>query len=333
MSNPSQSLHVQKIVAGVSILLFLIKIYAWYVTHSVAILTDAIESIVNVVAGLLGVYSLMVSARPKDKNHPYGHGKVEFITSGIEGTLISIAGVYIMIHALLSFFKEGEVQKLDLGLILIAATGFINYIAGRVCVRIGRKNNSLALIAGGKHLITDTYTTIGILVGLLLLYITGYWWIDKVVAIIFSGIIIVTGYKILRQAIAGIMDETDKKLVEKLIERLQQKRRVNWIDLHNLRVIKYGPTIHIDCHVTVPWYFNVHEAHEEIDQISKIVEEDFGTSVELFIHADGCLPTSCSICQKMDCPVRKQPFESLVIWNFENVTNNAKHQIVSLKNN
>ncbi len=300
---------------------------AWYLTNSVAILTDALESIVNVVAGLIGLYSLYVSAKPKDLDHPYGHGKVEFISAAIEGTLITIAGLFIIHKAITNLQLPHTVLQLDLGIYLIAFTGLINFIAGMVCERTGNKNNSLALIASGKHLKSDTYTTLGIVVGLVLMYLTNIAWIDSAVAILFALVILVTGYKIVRSSIAGIMDEADINLLKKMVDTLNQNRSHNWIDLHNLRIIKYGPTLHLDCHLTVPWYFNVHEAHHEIDELSGLVRKNFGESVELFVHSDGCLEFSCKICDKKECMVRQHPFEMKINWTMQNIASNNKHQL------
>ncbi|MEP7164773.1 MAG: cation diffusion facilitator family transporter [Ferruginibacter sp.] len=329
MNTANQNLRIQKIVALISILLFIVKITAWYITHSVAILTDALESIVNVVAGLIGLYSLYVSAKPKDIDHPYGHGKVEFISAAIEGTLIAVAGLIIIFEALNNLRNPHDIQKLDYGIFLIAFTAIINYLAGMLCERTGKKNNSLALIASGKHLKSDTYTTAGIICGLILLLFTKTSWIDSAVAILFALIILITGYKIVRSSIAGIMDEADIDLLKKMVDTLNTNRSVNWIDLHNLRIIKYGPTLHLDCHLTVPWYFNVHEAHKEIDTLSGLVRQHYGESVELFVHSDGCLDFSCPICDKMDCPVRKHAFEKKTTWTMENISSNHKHTIDS----
>jgi cation diffusion facilitator family transporter len=324
-----QNLRVQKNIAIISIALFIIKITAWYITNSVAILTDALESIVNVIAGLIGVYSLYVSAKPKDTDHPYGHGKVEFISAAIEGTLITVAGVIIIFEAVNNLRHPHELQKLDYGIYLVSITAVINYLAGFICERTGKKNNSLALIASGKHLKTDTYTTAGIVVGLILLLITKVSWIDSAVAIVFALIILITGYKIVRSSIAGIMDEADIVLLKNMVDTLNKNRSVNWIDLHNLRIIKYGPTLHLDCHLTVPWYFNVHEAHKEIDTLSGLVRLNYGETVELFVHSDGCLDFSCAICEKMECPVRKHLFEKKILWSMENISTNHKHTVDS----
>jgi cation diffusion facilitator family transporter len=319
-----QNIRIQKYVAILSISLFILKLAAWYLTHSVAILTDALESIVNVVAGLFGLYSLYLSAKPKDSDHPYGHGKIEFISAAIEGTLIFVAGILIIVEAA-GNLKHPQV----IHIMLVAVTAMLNFIAGSICVRAGKKGNSLALIASGKHLMSDTYTTAGIIAGLILLYFTGWSWVDSAVAMLFALIIMVTGYKIIRSSVAGIMDEVDVQLMNRMVDTLNKNRNPNWIDLHNLRIIKYGSTLHLDCHLTVPWYFNVHEAHVEVDALSNLVRQHYGESVELFVHSDGCLDFSCAICDKKDCPVRKHPFEKRISWTMDNISNNNKHTVTS----
>ncbi len=321
------NLLIQKIVTAVSIFLFAIKITAWYITNSVAILTDALESIVNIIAGLIGVYSLYVSAKPKDEDHPYGHGKVEFISAAIEGTLIAVTGLLIIYEAIIHLVHPNTIQKLDYGIVLVLATGVINFVLGQICINVGKKNDSLALMASGKHLRTDTWSTVGICVGLWLMYLTNFRWLDSAVAILFSFIIIFTGYKIIRSSIAGIMDEADAELLKKVVSLLDENRRPNWIDLHNLRIIKYGSTLHLDCHLTVPWYLNVHEAHQEIDALSSLVKDKYGESVELFVHSDGCLDFSCNICSKTDCSVRQHLFKKHIVWTIENISSNHKHNI------
>jgi cation diffusion facilitator family transporter len=276
---------------------------------------------------------LYVSAKPKDIDHPYGHGKVEFISAAIEGTLIAVAGVVIIYEAINNLLEEHTVQQLDWGIILVAITAVINYVAGALCERTGKKNNSLALIASGKHLKSDTYTTIGIVAGLVLLYFTELSWIDSVLALLFAIIIIYTGYTIIRSSIAGIMDEADEQLLQRLVVTLNENRSVNWVDLHNLRIIKYGATIHLDCHLTVPWFFNVHEAHREVDALSELVRKNFGESVELFVHSDGCLDFSCAICSKTNCTERQHPFTEKVEWSMEELFLTRKKIGTSLKIN
>ncbi len=300
---------------------------AWYITSSVAILTDAFESIVNVVAALIGVYSLHISAKPKDMDHPYGHGKVEFISAAIEGALIGFAGLLIIYKSVSNLLNPVGLKQLDYGIIIIGFTAAINYYLGHLCTRMGNKHNSLALVASGKHLKTDTWSTVGIIAGLGLIYFTKLFWLDSVVAVLFSIFIIYTGYKIIRSSIAGIMDEADKQLLEDLVTMLNIERRVNWIDLHNLRIIKYGSTLHMDCHLTVPWYLNVNEAHEEIEALANLVRNKYGESVELFVHSDGCKEFSCPLCNKNDCPVRQHPFVRKIAWTVENILRDKRHTL------
>ena len=327
LNKANQNFNVQKWVAGVSVILLGVKFYAYYTTHSISILTDALESIVNVAAGFIGLYSLYVAAKPRDHDHPYGHGKAEFLSAAIEGTMILSAGAIILYKATKSIFEPVPIHGLDGGIILVAITALINFGVGYYCLRIGRKNNSDALVASGKHLQTDTISTVGIIVGLLLLLITKLAWIDSAVAMIFGAIIGFTGYKIVRRSIAGIMDEADEVILNRMVQLLNGNRRENWVDLHNLRVIRYGSVLHVDCHLTVPWYLNVHQAHSEIDALAELIRKEFGESLELFVHSDGCLPFSCRICGKEICSERKNNFEQRIEWTLENISSNKKHQL------
>ncbi len=327
LQQAKQNFRVQLIVTILSVVLFVAKMVAYYFTHSLTILSDALESIVNVLAGFIGLYSLYVAAKPRDIEHPYGHGKAEFVSAAVEGTLIVAAGVMIIYQTVETFFDFHAIEKLDIGIWLVGATAIINYVAGYVCIAVGNKNNSLALKASGKHLQVDTYSTLAIIAGLLLMFFTHLYWLDKAIALLVSIIILYNGYKIIRASLAGIMDEADLDLLKKLIALLNKNRRENWVDLHNLRVIKYGSLLHVDCHLTVPWYLNIHEAHLEIDALSELIKKEFADSIELFVHTDGCLDFSCSICTKQECPVRKHPFQQRLEWTLENIISNKKHQI------
>ena len=278
-------------------------------------------------AGFIGLYSLYIAAKPRDLDHPYGHGKAEFVSAAIEGGLIVAAGIMIIYETVLNFVQESPLQKLDTGLLLIGITALINFVAGTVCIRIGKKNTSAALQASGKHLQIDTYSTLAIIGGLIMILFTHLYWLDKVIALGMSMLIIFNGYKIIRSSLAGIMDEADMKLLKQFIIILNENRRANWIDLHNLRVIKYGPLLHVDCHLTVPWYLNIHEAHLEIDELAKLIKKQFGDAIELFVHTDGCLPFSCTICTKTDCTVRQQTMKGRLEWTMQNIISNSKHQL------
>jgi cation diffusion facilitator family transporter len=325
------NLRLQRWITIASCVLLVVKFVAYYITHSVAVLTDALESIVNVVAGAIGLYSLHVAAKPRDSNHPYGHGKAEFISAAIEGTLVLSAGGIIIYNAVKNIIVPQRIAEIDTGILLVAATAVVNWVMGIAAFRRGTKTGSLALAASGRHLQTDSYSTLGIIAGLLLIRMTGALWIDSAVAILFGGFIGYTGYVIVRKSLAGIMDEADMSLLKKMVTVLNSARRDNWIDLHNLRVIKYGAVLHVDCHLTVPWYLNVHQAHDEIDQLAARIRTDFGETLELFVHSDGCLYFQCPICSKQDCGVRQHPFKKRNVWTVNNILQNKKHGLEELR--
>lgn len=320
---------MQQWVVIVAVVLFLMKIAAYFLTRSVAVLTDALESTVNVVAGFIGWYSLYVSAKPSDRDHPYGHGKAEFLSAAVEGILIMIAAILIIYESIEHLIYPGQLRKLDYGIMLIALSALINFGMGYIAVKKGKQNNSLALEASGRHLQSDTYSTFAIIAGLLLIFFTGIQQIDSIVAILISLILLFVGYRITRRSIAGIMDEADEKILVRLVELLNQNRRPNWIDIHNLRVIKFGSVLHVDCHLTVPWYLTVKEAHLEIDALTALIMKEFGEAIEFFVHEDGCIESSCPICTKKDCPVRQHPFEKKIEWTLGNIIPNKKHKLLS----
>ena len=296
-------------------------------THSLSVLSDALESIVNVLAGAIGLYSLYVASKPKDKEHPYGHGKAEFISAAFEGSLIIAAGLIIFYESINAFFKPSALHSLDNGLWVLLVTAFLNLFAGLIAKKMGTKNKSLALISSGQHLILDSFTTFAVSIGIGIVLLTNITGIDAVLAILMSFWIIYNGYKIIRASLAGIMDEADLALLEEVIAELNKNRNVQWVDLHNLRVIKYGSLMHIDCHLTVPWFLNVNEAHQVVEEFTNLIKDKFGASIEFFVHTDGCMSYSCPICLAKNCTQRKAPFEQKLNWTIENVLSDLKHQL------
>ncbi|MBL7773775.1 MAG: cation transporter [Chitinophagaceae bacterium] len=327
----NNTIRYQKLLVIVSVLLFVLKLVAWLLTHSVAILTDAIESTVNVIAAFLGLYSVILSAKPKDKEHPYGHGKVEFITSAIEGILISLAGMIIIYEAINNLRYPHQLKHLDIGLLLIATTAVVNYVVGYFCVKEGRKQNSPVLIGGGEHLKSDTYSTLGLILGILAVWFTGNLKLDSAVAIVFALFIVYTGYKIIRKSVSGMMDEADQSIIAEIVTLMNGHAKTSWIDVHNLRVIDYAGFYHIDCHVTVPYYLNVNEAHQIVDEISHSFRSHFKDRVEFFIHVDACLPFQCALCLNEDCTFRKHAFVQRIKYTVENIQSNEKHQLITSK--
>lgn len=317
--------RIQRYIAILSIILFIGKIWAWYLTRSVTILTDALESTVNVIAGLIGLYSIILAAKPRDLNHPYGHGKAEFVSAAIEGSLIFVAGLMIAYEAIRQLIEPHPLQQLDIGIVIVAVTGAVNMVAGIYAVRVGKQQKSLIVESAGKHLKSDAYSTIAMVAGLILLLLTGWQWLDSALALIFSAVIIVTGYKVVRKSLSGIMDEADEQLIQQVIDLLQKNRKDSWVDLHNLRVIEFGNKMHIDAHLTLPWYYMVRDAEVEIHAIEDLVSEHFRNKVEVFIHIDACQDYSCKLCALKDCPVRQQNFIAQTNWDMNNVWTDSKH--------
>lgn len=327
MPYSKQNLKVQYFVTALTIVVFLLKVVTYILTHSLSVLSDSLESVVNIVATIVGSYSLFVASKPKDKDHPYGYGKAEFISAAFQGTLIIGIGCLIIYKAIDSFIHPVSLQNLNNGIWLVVIIAIINLVTALVLNRVGKKNKSLAILASGKLFQIDFFTTAAIAIGFILLLVTGYQKIDTLIALFLGIYVIFDGYKIVRQSLAGIMDEADMILLKEVITEINLSRNAKWIDLHNLRVIRYGSLLHIDCHLTVPWYYNVNEAHEAVDDFAVLIQNKFGDSVEFFVHTDPCMPFSCPICTIENCEQRIAPFEKKLNWNIENVLSNSKHQL------
>lgn len=327
MDNSVQKKRVLQLALFVSVLVMGIKVLAWLWTGSNAILSDALESIVNLVAGSFALYSVIIAGKPKDESHPYGHGKIEFLSAGLEGTLIAIAGTAILVKAIYNFWYPQALHSVDVGLWLTLLTGGINFIMGQYLQKSAHRLKSLTLEADGKHLSSDAWSSAGLGLGLLLIWLTGLSWMDNAIAVIMGLYILFTGYQLMRKSLAGVMDEADYVLIEQLITILNQHRQSHWVDVHNFRVIKYGADLHIDCHVTLPWYLSLQEAHQSISEVEKIIGAEAEHKIELFIHADPCLTTSCAICTHTSCQERLHPFQRQVTWKLANVLPNVKHHL------
>ncbi len=317
--------RLQLYILLLGVMLMGAKFAAYFITSSNAIFTDALESIVNVVAGAFGLYSLWLAAQPMDKDHPYGHGKIEFISAGFEGGLIFLAGVAMMSKAAFGFFHPAVIQHIDIGIYLSAGAGLMNFLGGYMLERKGKRTRSLIMIASGKHLKSDAYSSAAMVLGLILMYFTREYWLDNVIALIFGVFIAWMGLRLVRRSVGGVMDEADMELLELLVQTLDTHRRAQWIDLHNMRVIKYGDRIHVDCHVTLPRYFDLEASHAEIEAIEQIVNRESGMQVEFFIHSDPCVPYSCGVCGVNNCPVRNETQKTRVTWTIENAMENRKH--------
>lgn len=311
-----------------SLVLMGLKFFAWTITGSGAILSDALESVINIVAGAFALYSVWYSSRPKDEDHPYGHGKIEYLSAGFEGALIFFAGALMIFIGIKGFIEPPKIDETLTGAILAVACGAGNFFLGRFLILSGRRHDSPVMIADGKHLQTDTWSSVGLITGLVLIHFTGFIWIDSIMAIVFGLMIFLEGFRIVRDSVNNLIDKADEGKLNDLVEILNQRRKQEWIDIHNLRVLKFGPRMHVDAHVTLPYYLNLEQSHNLVVELENAVRDSVGKEVEFFIHSDPCLPPeSCSICSVANCPFRKSPQMRQLPWSLKTLLPDYKHHL------
>ncbi|MEY4541711.1 MAG: hypothetical protein RLZZ306_3468 [Bacteroidota bacterium] len=309
----------------VSLVLMIAKFIAYYMTYSSAILTDALESIINVVASAFAFYAIYLSSQPRDMNHPYGHGKIEFFSAGLEGVLIVLASVFIFFHAIQGLLNPQPILDLKIGIVITIIGTIVNYSLGYILEKQGVMKSSPTLIADGQHLKLDALSSFILVFALLLIFITNIYWIDGAASILFSIFMAWNGVKIIRKSIGGLMDEANEEILEKVVKILKNHQKSEWIDIHNMRIQEYGSDIHIDCHLTLPNYWNLEKVHETVHEFEEILEKEFPSNVEIFIHADPCMPECCHYCKVENCPIRDSPLTTTIDWNKVNLTMNQKH--------
>jgi cation diffusion facilitator family transporter len=310
------------LIAG--IILMAAKFGAYFLTASNFVLTDAAESIVNVIASAFAFFSISLAAQPRDENHPYGHGKVEYFSVFIEGVLITIAGIMVIVKSAYSIVYPAPIKDLLTGALIIGATGIVNGALGFYLAKKGKELRSITLTADGKHLMADMITSAGLVLGLLLINFTKILWLDSGLAIVAALYIIFSGYKLIRQSVSGLMDEADFSVVTEIIDVLNEKRQDEWIDIHNFRAQKYGNELHVDCHLTLPNYFDLNKVHAEVKLVEKLINAGV-SKTELFIHTDPCVPFCCHYCNMPNCPIRSQPKTEQIDWTMDIVIRDKKH--------
>jgi cation diffusion facilitator family transporter len=290
-------------------LLLAAKYQAYRLTGSTAILSDALESIVNVVAAVFALGGLAFAGRPADRNHPYGHGKIEFLSAAFEGGLIAFAAVVILYEAAAALVTGVRLRALDTGLLIVLGAGVVNLVLGWFLVRTGRRHESLTLEADGQHVLADAWTSAGIIVGLGVVRLTGQVWLDPVVAGIVALNLLWTGARLVRRAAAGLLDEEDTPLLHRLTAALGGHVGQGVIRVHHLRAMRAGRFHHVDAHLVVPEFWTVERAHQLAEDLAARVIQDLGVRGELAFHTDPCHRAYCAMCDLAACPVRREPFQ------------------------
>lgn len=309
---------------AVGIILLGLKFYAYHITHSQAIFSDALESIVNVSAALVTLIVIVLATRPADKDHPFGHGKIEIMASTFEGGAILTAGILVILQSIEAFHKGNTIEEIDLGILIVIVAGAINGILGWGLYQRGKKLYSEALKSSGMHLMSDTLTSFGLFAGLLLVKYTGIQWIDPVIAAIFGFILALTGIKIILRSGNILIDGHDVETL-KLLTNLFDKHRVpGIIQIHFTRVLRSGNYHHIDCHMTVPEFWTVLESHDACKKFETNVLAEYPVQGEFHIHLDPCRRNFCVHCDLKDCPIRQKEFSDRLSLKFDEVVSPTK---------
>ena len=266
-----------------------LKFYGYWITGSSAILSDALESIINVVASGFGLGSVVVSAKPADASHPYGHGKIEFFSAGFEGALIILAAAGIFFQGIKQILNPQDLPQLGIGLSFLVAAGLGNLVMGLVELRIGKRTKSLVLEADGKHLLTDVYTSGVVLVGLALVYFTGWFRFDGIIACVAGANIVFWGAKLVRKAFGELMHTSDPELLDEICDLLSRHKKDMWIDIHRLRSWRSGKKIHVDFHLILPKDLPLEEGHREVKELENSIQPTLWRHVR-HPHPFGSLP-------------------------------------------
>jgi cation diffusion facilitator family transporter len=262
-----------------------LKIAAWWVTDSVGLLSDALESGVNLVASLAAMAALWYASRPADADHAYGHEKIEFFSSGLEGGLILAAAVGTAVAAVHRLLFPADLTRLDIGTALALTASAVNLIVARILLRVGRETGSIVLEADGEHLMTDVWTSVGVVVGVVIVGLTGLHWLDPVIALGVAGMITWTGVSLVRRSFDGLMDralpETELIHVRSVIEQ----QLPDGTTFHALRTRQAGMTRFADCHLLVPGATSVREAHALADRIEAAAQAECN-GLQLTVHIE-----------------------------------------------
>jgi cation diffusion facilitator family transporter len=313
-SNPSDRARELRLIGalvslGVGLLVMALKFYAYRLTGSMALLSDALESVVNVAAAGFVLWAVRAAEDPPDDEHPYGHGKIEFVTAVFEGGLISFAALMIAYEAVLALVRGPEIPDLTQGLPVVITAGALNGLLAITLLRIGKRTDSAALVADGKHVLSDFATTLGIVLCLGVVKWTGLAWMDPAIALVMAGALAFTGIPLVRGAINGLIDAADPMLLEKLLGSLERNRKPGLIRMHHVRAMRNGRRIHVDGHLVVPEFWTVEASHDLVDSFQDAVVKELFLEGEIEFHIDPCRRVYCRSCDLADCPIRGEPFQ------------------------
>ena len=278
-----QKIAVGSIFVGLAVLG--IKALAWWMTGSLALMSDAMESIVNVATAVAALIAIRVAAVPADSNHPYGHHKAEFFSAVLEGVMIIVAALLILKEAVEGIMAPVALDMPIEGLLINGVATVINAVWAALLIRFGRTDRSPALVADGRHLFTDVVTSAGVALGVLLAFVTGWWILDPILAAVVAVNILWSGWRVMRESLSGLMDEAVPQATLDLVRDVISREGGGALEAHDLRTRHAGQATFIDFHLVVPGETTVFDAHEICDRI----EEGLRAAIEgvrITIHVE-----------------------------------------------
>lgn len=264
----------------------LLKFYAFYLTGSTGFFSDALESFVDLIGAIMALIMLTISAKPADKEHEYGHTKAEYFSSAIEGALIVLAALSIIRSAVPRIIEPTPLENLNAGLLFSLGASLINLVVALILIENGKKRNSIVLEADGKHLLTDVWTSAGVIVGILIVKLTGIYILDPIIAILVAINIIYTGYQLISRSASGLMDASiSEEAIKKITSYLDSLKEKN-IDYHSLMTRQAGQHMFISVHLLVPGWWTVKKGHDYADLIEQSIEDMFNVPVTVSTHIE-----------------------------------------------
>jgi len=293
------------IVAGICVLG--LKYLAFALSGSVALKSDAIESIVNVVAAVFALGAVIFAGRPADKEHPYGHGKIEHFSAAFEGGLISLAAVFIVLEAAKGLIYGVELKDLGRGLLVNLLAGGLNGLLGWFLLTQGRKTRSKALEADGHHILSDFWTTVGIASGLLAVKLTNISWLDPAMALVVGLLLARTGFRLVKESSQALLDMEDPEVLGRVLAAMNRVRPWDVIAVHELRTFRSGRYTHVDVHMVVPEFYPVRQAHDLCEDFGKRALAEGSIEGEVHTHVDPCGRLYCDRCPAECCTIRRVP--------------------------
>lgn len=320
-----RAIHWAGFALVTSISLVILKFIAFAITGSSAILSDAVESLINIVTSGFAFFAVWLSGQPRDREHPYGHGKIEYLSAGLEGILVVVAGIAILGISIYRTVHPPVLEDLDLGAGLTLFAALFAAGAGMLLIRAGRQHESQSLEADGVHLRTDAVTSFGAAFGVMMVKLTGWIWLDALLAGALSLWLLYEGVQVVRRAVGGILDEASPQLLDTIAEVLERERKPGWMVPHHTKVHRLGQTIHIDLHIVFPRFWSIEETHAETEALEQAIRERFGEKSEIMVHMEACRPDGCISCDLTDCPVRSSPFAGRETWSGESISKRYRH--------